>query len=232
MASPATLHSQPADVIAPGRQADANVLQDVFLYAAPVGLLAFVLALFLPEVPLRDAARAGAGDLGQGSGMAESTDSARDGGPPGPADAARGPSRLPAIRIASGTALGGAETWCVAQVLLREPHDVPADLDTIASAHERSGASVLLPAFALTEDGGYLTGGRGSGWHTTEVARVQWEVFSAELRSWLLNRMGSTTDTADAAAELLEATLRRMVDQILGEEGGFRADSRGPRTGQ
>ena len=49
---------------------------------------------------------------------------------------------------------------------------------------------------------------------------MQWEVFSAELKTWLLDRMGSTAETADADAQLLEATLRRMVDQILGEEAG------------
>ncbi len=157
-ASPATLHSQPADVIAPVVNAYASVLQDVFLYAAPVGLLAFVLSLFLPEVPLRDAARAGAGDLGEGFGMAENTDSERA----MEVLLARlmqreGRRALPAIRVASGTALGGAETWCVAQVLLRERHEVSADLDSIASL-TNVPASVLLPAFAQTESGGYLTG--------------------------------------------------------------------------
>ena len=51
-------------MIAPVVNAYADVLHSVFLYAAPVGLVAFVLALFLPQVPLRDAARAGATDLG------------------------------------------------------------------------------------------------------------------------------------------------------------------------
>ena len=102
--------------------------------------VAFVLTLFLPEVPLRDAARAGASDLGEGFGMAENADSERA----LEVLLARlmqreGRRALPAIRIASGTALGGAETWCVAQVLLRERHGVPADLDSIAVAHERAG---------------------------------------------------------------------------------------------
>ena len=61
---------------------------------------------------------------------------------------------LPAIRIASGTALGGAETWCVAQVLLRERHGVSADLDSIAAADERAGqrAAARLPADRRTPD--------------------------------------------------------------------------------
>ena len=181
---------------------------------------------------MRDAARAGAGDLGEGFGMAENTDSERA----MEVLLARlmqreGRRALPAIRIASGTALGGAETWCVAQVLLRERHDVPADLDSIASL-TNVPASVLLPAFAQTEDGGYLTGDAVRGWHTTEVARVQWEVFSAELRSWLLDRMGSTTETADADAQLLEAHPASNGRPDPRRGGGFRADSRGPRTGQ
>ena len=73
-ATPALLHSQPADVIAPVVDAYADVLQSVFLYAAPVGIVAFLLSLMLPQVPLRDAARAGAGDMGDGFAMAEGGD--------------------------------------------------------------------------------------------------------------------------------------------------------------
>ena len=50
-------------MIAPVVYAYAEVLHSVFLYAAPVGIVAFLLSLLLPQVPLRDAARAGAGRL-------------------------------------------------------------------------------------------------------------------------------------------------------------------------
>ena len=194
VASPMALHSQPADAIVPVVNAYADVLQSVFLYAAPVGALAFVLALFLPEVPLRDAARAGANDVGEGFGMAETADS----------DRAleimiarlmqrEGRRALPEIRIASRTRLGGAETWCVAQVLMRERRGVPAGLEAIA-ARTTVPASVLLPAFRQTERAGFLTGDE-NGWHATDVARQEWAVFSTALKAWLLVRIGSTSET-------------------------------------
>jgi ABC-type proline/glycine betaine transport system substrate-binding protein len=123
---------------------------------------------------------------------------------------------LPEIRIASGTALGGAETWCVAQVLMRERRGVSADLDSIAQ-RTNVPASVLLPAFRQTQGAGYVTGD-ADGWQTTDVAREEWAVFSAALNSWLLERLGTTTDTVRADSAMLEDALRRMADQVLSEE--------------
>jgi len=219
VSSPVALHSHSAAVIAPVVHAYADVLQSVFLYAAPVGALAFVLSLFLPEVPLRDAARAGATDVGEGFAMAENSDS----------DRAleillarlmqrEGRRALPAIRISSGTALGGAETWCVAQVLIRERRGVPADLEAIAR-RTNVPASVLLPAFRQTEDAGYLTGDE-DGWHATDTAREEWEVFSAAFKAWLLERLGTTPGAVPADISMLENALHRMTDQVLSEEAG------------
>ena len=41
----------------------------MFLFAAPVAVVGFVVALFLKQVPLRDAAAMGSTDLGEGFGM-------------------------------------------------------------------------------------------------------------------------------------------------------------------
>ena len=57
--------------IAPIVDAYAHALHVVFLAAVPVAAVAFVLALFLKEVPLRGTARAAAADLGEGFGMPE-----------------------------------------------------------------------------------------------------------------------------------------------------------------
>ena len=54
VSSPGALHRQPHDVAAPIVAAYAGSLTQVFLWAAPVALVGFVLALFLREVPLRD----------------------------------------------------------------------------------------------------------------------------------------------------------------------------------
>ncbi len=67
--SPQALHHLPADVAAPVIAAYADSLSKVFLCAAPIALVGFVLSLFLKQVPLRDAAASGSTDLGEGFGM-------------------------------------------------------------------------------------------------------------------------------------------------------------------
>ena len=78
-------------------------------------------------------------------------------------------------------------------------------------------ASVLLPAFELTQQAGYLTGDP-TGWHATESARLEWDVFVTELKSWLLERLRTTPDTEADDARLLDEALGRMVSRILSEE--------------
>lgn len=122
----------------------------------------------------------------------------------------------PAIRIASGTELDGAAAWCVAQVLLRERHGVPTDLDTITAAVDRVPASVLLPAFDQTARSGYLTGDP-AGWSTTKVAREQWDVFATELRRWLVEQLAEAGGSSEDA-ELLDGALNQLTSKVLGEE--------------
>ncbi|MDT5136982.1 MAG: hypothetical protein QOD58_1244 [Mycobacterium sp.] len=68
VSSPGALHRQPPAVAAPIVHAYAESLSQVFLCAAPVAAVGFVLALFLKEVPLRDIHNS-AVDLGDGFGM-------------------------------------------------------------------------------------------------------------------------------------------------------------------
>ena len=58
--SPKVLHSLLHDTAAPIINAYADSLSQVFLLAAPVAVVGFVLALFLKQVPLRDAAASAA----------------------------------------------------------------------------------------------------------------------------------------------------------------------------
>ncbi len=67
--TPGALHSLPTAQATPIINAYAETIQNVFLYAIPIAIAAFVMALFLKEVPLRDFARASAPDLGEGFGM-------------------------------------------------------------------------------------------------------------------------------------------------------------------
>ncbi len=65
--SPTAVHALPPDEAAPFLHLYAISVNRMFLYAVPVALVAFVLALFLREVPLRGATRTP--DLGESSGL-------------------------------------------------------------------------------------------------------------------------------------------------------------------
>ena len=71
-----SLHACPAARSRRSSTPTPHAIHVVFLAAVPVALLAFVLALFLKEVPLRDTSRAGASDVGEAFGMPEGSDSA------------------------------------------------------------------------------------------------------------------------------------------------------------
>jgi hypothetical protein len=66
--SPQVLHQLPADVAAPIVNAYADSLGLVFLCAAPVAIVGFIVAWMLKEVPLREMDAAVAIDLGEGFG--------------------------------------------------------------------------------------------------------------------------------------------------------------------
>ncbi|GAA1957889.1 DHA2 family efflux MFS transporter permease subunit [Amycolatopsis minnesotensis] len=79
--SPQALHSLPAPLRTPIIGAYVDTLHLMFLFAAPVGVLALVVALFLKEVPLRDTSRAAAaGNSGVGESFAvpASSDSSQE----------------------------------------------------------------------------------------------------------------------------------------------------------
>ena len=75
--NPAHVTALPAAQRAPIVHAYAEAVQTVFLYAIPVALLAFVVALFLRQTPLRGLARPGATDVGKGFGIPDQRSSAQ-----------------------------------------------------------------------------------------------------------------------------------------------------------
>jgi hypothetical protein len=82
---PSAVHDLPPAQSGPIIEAYAQSVHALFLYAVPVPLVAFALAWFLKEVPLRDMARAAAPDLGEGFGMPDGL----------PGDPGRGAGRRP-----------------------------------------------------------------------------------------------------------------------------------------
>ncbi|HEY7816007.1 MAG TPA: MFS transporter, partial [Nakamurella sp.] len=211
--TPAELHKLPAATIAPIVDAYAESIHIGFLAAGPVALLAFVLALFLKEVPLRETSRAGASDVGEAFSMPEGTDSAvalqtavarllRK----------RGDEALAYVGRNSGTTLTVADGWCVWQVYARTKAGVPSGLTDIGR-HIRVPAQVLAPAFAAAREHGLLVGDDDA-LAITDVAHEELRKVAAAVREWLAIELADwkQTDDDDLKAAL-EGVARQFVDR-------------------
>lgn len=126
--SPSALAALPAQLAAPIVEAYADTIGFVFRWVVPVALAGFVIAWFLKQVPLRDTARAGATDLGEGFGAPESDDRVAQLERAIAAvmrHAQREPDFADQIFANAGTALTRGQAWTLHQVFMRERAEVP-----------------------------------------------------------------------------------------------------------
>ncbi|WP_433364982.1 MDR family MFS transporter [Actinoplanes sp. CA-142083] len=216
VSSPKELHGLPAAQREPIVHAYAQTIQTLFLYAVPVALLAFVLALALKQVPLRESSAAGATDLGEGFGLLDSQSSE------GELERAiarvlrrEGRAAAPAVFADSGTTLDVAAAWTVGQIRLHGRGHRPVGVREIAHAH-RMPAAVLEPAFAATVAQGYL---RTEGDLLTLTGRGDEEFgkLAAAWKSWLRDRLPLAED-GGPSAEALDAALHRLATQVAEQE--------------
>jgi hypothetical protein len=214
--SPKALHSLPPEQQAPIVHAYAQAIQDLFLYAIPVAAVAFVLALFLKQVPLRDTAAAGATDLGEAFGLLDSQSSE------GELERAiarvlrrEGRDAAPAVVAGSGTVLDEAAAWTVTQVHLRAQEHGSVGIQEIAQAH-RIPAEVLDPAFAATIAQGYLRPD-GDLLALTSLGDEEFGKLADAWKSWLYDRLPLAADDGPSH-DALDAALRRLATQITEEQ--------------
>jgi EmrB/QacA subfamily drug resistance transporter len=219
--TPKLLHSLPAAKIAPIVDAYAHVIHIVFLAAVPVALAAFVLSLFLREVPLRGTSRAGSSDVGEAFGMPEGTDRAQQ------LQIAiarlfrkRGREALPTIRMESGTSLDAADAWCVAQVHVRRRLGANSSLAAI-SRRFRVPAPVLQPAFSAARDNGYLSGADDD-LELTEQGHEEMHKVIDGIRAWLESEL---VDWGAADDQLLSEALNRLAIQFVDEDAGLQLEA-------
>jgi EmrB/QacA subfamily drug resistance transporter len=212
--TPAALHAHPAAQIAPIVDAYAHAIHLVFLAAVPVAILAFVLALFLKEVPLRGTSRAGASDVGAAFGMSEGADSSVQ------LQAAiarvfrsKGRAAFQTIREESGTALDDADGWCVAQVHIRLRVGADTSLESI-SRRVRVPSAVLQPAFDTARADGYLSGSDEQLQLTDAGAREIDKLITAT-RAWLASEL---TDWGADNDEVLTRALQDMAKQFVDQD--------------
>ncbi|MER5497113.1 MULTISPECIES: MDR family MFS transporter [unclassified Streptomyces] len=217
--SPEGLHSLPAAQSAPLAQAYADTLHTVFLWTVPVAVLGFFVALLLKEVKLRDTARAGSTDMGEGFAQ------------PGAGDSAKllefavakivrgaGPDTARRIVADSDTRLDMAGAWAVMQVELFTRMVGHAGLRLIAARH-RLPPEVLVPVFDRMVEEGYLTGDGHLFTHTAAGSREAATITEAWAR-WLNDRLdesGARPDDRQLRAAV-DAIAKRLLAEDLEQE--------------
>ncbi|MDN3025528.1 MDR family MFS transporter [Streptomyces sp. S.PB5] len=205
--SPEGVHELPSAVASPIIDAYADTLQTVFLWTVPVAALGFLVALFLKQVELRDSARAGSTDMGEGFGQPSGADSQRVLeaavgkiiGTASLADARR-------IMAASDTRLDIAGAWAVMQVELFTRMVGHASLGLMA-ARRHMPPEVLLPVFDRMVDEGYLSR-EGSYFSHTAAGAREAQVIGRAWGGWLEERVQQ--DIGRPAG----TDLKRAVDTI------------------
>ncbi|MFD4628456.1 MDR family MFS transporter [Streptomyces sp. NPDC058284] len=213
--SPAGLHELPGGVAAPIIKAYADTLQTVFLWTVPVALIGFLVALFLKQVELRDSARMGAPDMGEGFAQPMSGDSghllergvANIIGNVG-MTTARG------IIRDSDTRLDIAGAWAVMQVSLFTRLVGHASLGLIA-ARRRIPPEVLVPVFDRMVEEGYLTR-TGTYFSHTPAGEREAEVISRAWAAWLGEEVEK--DLGRPADEELTAAVDTIAKRLLAED--------------
>lgn len=212
--TPKRLHAYPAAQIAPIVDAYAHAMHVVFLAAVPVAVAAFVLALFLKEVPLRESSRAGANDVGGGFGMPDSGDSNQQ------LQVAiarlirtRGGAAMDRLRRSSGTDLDVANAWCVSEVHVRDRFGGDTAVSAIAG-RRRIPAEVLLPAFGNARASGYLTG-TDDHLQLTDLGHVEMDKLITSLRRWLAAELADWGADDD---DQLSAALAELAKGMITED--------------
>lgn len=213
--SPEGLHRLPAAARAPIVHAYAETIQTVFLWTVPVAAVGFVVALFLKQVPLRDSARMGSTDMGEGFASPHGANSQRL------LEAAvgkiiGGTDLETARRVMAGseTRLDVAGAWAVMQVELHTRLVGHASLGLIA-ARRRLPPEVLFPVFDRMVDEGYLTRS-GSLLSHTEAGAREAAVITGAWGHWLSERVQE--DLGRPSGAELRAAVDTIAKRLMTED--------------
>ncbi|WP_443061616.1 MDR family MFS transporter [Streptomyces sp. NBC_00414] len=186
--SPEGLHDLPSATAAPLVKAYAETLQTVFLWTVPVALLGFLVSLFLKQVQLRDSARMGSTDMGDGFATPSAADNRqRLEAAVGKIIGSTGSDTLRRIVIGADTRLDIAGAWAVMQVELFTRMVGHANLSLIA-ARRHMPPEALVPVFQRMVDEGYLTR-EGTLFSHTEAGAREARVVGDAWGRWLADRV-------------------------------------------
>ncbi|MGP3689398.1 MDR family MFS transporter [Streptomyces sp. IBSNAI002] len=223
ISTPEGVHRLDPAAAAPVVDAYAHALHTVFLWTVPVAVIGFVVGLFLKEVKLRDSARAGSTDMGDGfaSPATASGNSAKLLElAVGKLVRSMGPETARAIVHASDTRLDMAGAWAVMQVELLTRTVGAAGLGLIAGRRSVP-PEVLLPVFDRMVEEGYLSR-EGNYFTLTTGGQREADVISAAWADWLGDQLEKDRGRP-RSAELrvaADAIAKRLLAEDL-REGNF-----------
>ena len=213
--SPQVLHTLPHDVAAPIVNAYADSLGMVFLCAAPVALVGFIVALLLKEVPLREMDAVNAVDLGEGFGMpgSETPDKVLE------IAIGRMMRNSPEIRLRNicekpGCGLDVARLWALIQIYRNNQVFGSARLTDIAD-RLRVPCEVLEPTFGRLVDTGYALRTGDLLW-LTQAGAKQVDAVSSALINQIIEKLASSPTFEGRPDRVqVEAALERIAHRVL-----------------
>lgn len=212
--SPQALRELPPEMAAPIIEAYADSLGMVFLCAAPVALVGFVVSLFLKEIPLREMDAVSASDLGEGFGMPapETSDEILE------IAVARVFRDSPDIRLRKLTEYPGCELdvarlWAVVQIYRHSQVYGSSTLSQIAELR-RLPPEVLEPTFDRLVATGYALRTGDQLWLTQSGAQ-QVSVAIDALVSKLVDRLAGVAGNDQTAPYRLGRPDRLQVEAAL-----------------
>lgn len=219
LATPSALHALDDAAIAPIVNAYSESLTQVFQWAIPVALVAFFLALLLPQVQLSDSVTPSANDLGGGFGAPESLSNDEVLGRQ-IANLLYGQRRDLILDLIGEDVdgLDAARIWALVQVHGLTVAGRTADVTQIAHARGLP-AAILEPVFADLVVDGYAEGSLHD-LGLTPSGHAAIAALRVSLRDWILEHL----DLEEPDPEAVSAAITRVVRRLVIE----RADAREP----
>jgi hypothetical protein len=167
----------------------ADTLQTVFATAIPVAVIAFVVALFLKQVPMRGLTRPGASEIGPAFAIPDQrTAQEQLEGQVVRILRTQLPEAAATLLRSSEAGLDGVQVWTLRQVAIQQIHaHAPADPYAIAASH-RVPMALIQPAIDDCIEAGLLVEADGRV-ELSEQGREQFRAFVRELWRWLVTEV-------------------------------------------
>jgi EmrB/QacA subfamily drug resistance transporter len=197
----------------------AQSLQHIFLFAVPVAIVAFLLALFLPQVAMRGVAKVSG--VGDGFAVPEGSDNEHQlANVVGQILRRDNRSSLAGILARSGSSLDMAAAWGLLGVFIRQQaFGVPT---RAADVEARIGvpAGVLRPFYREIIEAGYLEGDGDGVLTLTRRGQAEVDKLVAAWRTWLMGELQGWLKAHEVSPEqtgMIEAAIGRITLRLIRE---------------